>query len=199
MKRFDFANEVAKQLITVASAIITIVIVFYEKFFSHGGYTFALVFLVLFILILSIMFGVMCIGGLTNLVEHQEYIDAQKTPAGAATTAAAGGETKVDEKKDALGFIKLDSCARVFAIVQQALFALALLLFICTAVYDRYAYAKEAPPSSSDDRSNRRERPWPGFRSIPTAKARTDCCSRAPSSNVAGNARESQSAPKKFR
>ena len=34
MKRFDFANDVAKQLITITSAIITVVIAFYEKFFS---------------------------------------------------------------------------------------------------------------------------------------------------------------------
>lgn len=162
MKRFDFANEVAKQLITVSSAIITIVVVFYEKFFSHGGYTFALVFLVLFIFILSIMFGVLCIGGLTNLAEHQEYIDAQtaQTKIGATTTATADGETKADVKKDASSFIKLDkSCAQKFALIQQILFALGLLLFICTAVYDRSVHAKEASPPSSGDRSSRREQP----------------------------------------
>jgi uncharacterized membrane protein len=47
MKRFDLANEVSKQLITIASAIIAIVVAFYDKFFSHGTATFIAVLIIL--------------------------------------------------------------------------------------------------------------------------------------------------------
>ena len=79
MKRFDLANEVAKQLITIASAIITVLVAFYEKFFSHEDWIFILVFVVLLIFILSILIGVLSIGGLTTLVESQEHNEWLRT------------------------------------------------------------------------------------------------------------------------
>ena len=136
MKRFDFANDVAKQLITISSAIIAVVIAFYEKFLSHGTCTFVLVFLALFVFILSIISGVLTIGGLTNLVELQEYKDLKSESEENSDNASAtsAGVPKPGTKE----FVRLGgSAAQTCAIAQQALFALGLFLFIAAAIYDR--------------------------------------------------------------
>lgn len=128
MKRFDFANEVAKQLITIASAIVTVVIAFYEKFFSHHGVTFSLVFLVLMLFILSIVLGVMAVGGLVNLVERQEEADQSRTEGEQGEFVSVRQSTA-------------QSCAQW----QQVLFAAGLSLFVLVAILDRACLAKRAP------------------------------------------------------
>jgi hypothetical protein len=111
MKRFDLAAEVAKQLITIASAIITVVIAFYEKFFSHSGCTFAAMVAALFVFIVSIGLGVLSIGGVTTLVEDQE--------------------------RDPKGFFELrGSSAQKLAIAQQVVFTIGLILFLVVAAFD---------------------------------------------------------------
>src|ERR1051326_4465767 len=75
MKRFDYAAEVPKQLITISAAIITLVVAFYEKFFSHHTVTFILVFIALITLILAGAAGVLSIGGLVHGAEEQEKND----------------------------------------------------------------------------------------------------------------------------
>jgi Calcineurin-like phosphoesterase len=138
MKRFDFANDGAKQLITIASAIITVVIAFYEKFFSHSGTTFVLVFVVLLILIVSITFGVMTIGGLVNLVERQEESDWNHTnnPPSPAEFTRLGG-----------------TGAQTSARWQQGLFAAGLVLFILVATLDRLCLSGSAPKAAEATQS----------------------------------------------
>jgi hypothetical protein len=139
MKRFDFANEVAKQLITISSAIITVVIAFYDKFFSHSTPTFVLVIVVLLFFIASIVTGVLSIGGLTNQVEKQEHHDWEK-----------GGS-----KSRRTPFVKLDkSSAQYWARWQQGLFTIGLLLFITVAILDRTSLF-ENTPSPKDAMSDR--------------------------------------------
>jgi len=112
MKRFDLATEVPKQLITIASAIITVVIAFYEKFFSHADFTFAAMFITLFIFIISVGLGVLSIGGVTTLVENQE-----RTPG---------------------IFVELRrSYAQKFAVAQQIVFIFGLVAFLFVALIDR--------------------------------------------------------------
>ncbi len=128
MKRFDLANEVAKQLITIASAIITVLVAFYEKFFSHEDWIFILVFVVLLIFILSILIGVLSIGGLTTLVESQEHNEWLRTNPPPTGTPHAE-------------FSQLDgSSAQRLARWQQILFSSGLLLFIVVSIADRYFF-----------------------------------------------------------
>jgi hypothetical protein len=72
MKRFDFAADVSKQLITICAAIITVLITFYDKFFSHRPVVFIGMLITLIIFIVSIACGIFALGGLVNLVERQE-------------------------------------------------------------------------------------------------------------------------------
>jgi len=88
MKRFDFASDVAKQLITISSALITVLIGFYEKFFSQSGTTFTLVVIILSIFVASVICGILTIGCLTNLVNKQEFHDAQAAAAASKTNSA---------------------------------------------------------------------------------------------------------------
>jgi predicted PurR-regulated permease PerM len=136
VKRFDFANEVAKQLITIASAIITVLIAFLEKFLSRDFCTSSLIFLALFVLVGSIALGVQAIGGLTNLVELQEFYDT-KTEANqvnAETLTPPTSNPVIGTKV----FVRLyGTPAQKFALAQQIAFATALLLFLAAATYDR--------------------------------------------------------------
>jgi hypothetical protein len=135
MKRFDLASEVAKQLITIASAIITVVIVFYEKFFSHENLTFFAVFFILLIFIVSILAGVLSIGGVTTLVEAQEDNDWQLDhPPPAVAPAAA--------------FTNLNGTwAQTFAKCQQGLFVFGLFLFLAVGIADRVCGSSPATKS----------------------------------------------------
>jgi Calcineurin-like phosphoesterase len=153
VKRFDFANEVAKQLITIASAIITVVIAFYEKFFSHSGVTFFLVLVVLSILIISIIFGVMTVGGLVKLVERQEETDWTH-----------GNNPAVPAEFKRLRRSTAETCAKW----QQGLFAVGLVLFVLVAILDRACLSKSAPKLHDSPASARTERP------IVWAQARPD-------------------------
>ena len=122
MKRFDFAAEVSKQLITISSAIITVVVAFYEKFFSHVSITFVFVFIVLLVFIASIIFGVFALGAIVSMVERQERADIN----------AADAATKEQS------FVKMaDSSAATCAAWQQSLFAIALVLFAMVAMCDK--------------------------------------------------------------
>src|SRR6266481_5912335 len=98
MKRFDLANEVAKQLITISAAIITLVVAFYEKFFAHNTVTFLFVLAALALFILSVAAGVQSIGGLVLLAEEQEHKDfqagdANRDPADFVPLAESAAET----------------------------------------------------------------------------------------------------------
>jgi hypothetical protein len=150
MKRFDFANDVAKQLITITSAIITVVIAFYEKFFSHSTATFVLVFLVLLVFIASIILGVLTIGALVDLVEQQEIADGKK-PQPAHPV-----------------FIKLRGTnVQTWARRQQILFALGLLFFIVVAILDRSYlsnYASNAAPAGASSAPVERPIVWAQLR-----------------------------------
>jgi hypothetical protein len=127
MKRFDFAGEVAKQTITIASAIITVLLAFYEKFFSHAAVVYFLVLIDLLVFALSIMFGVFSVGGIVNLVETQEYIDA-------ARENSTGQKLSPVKRK----FVRLGgTLATKFAVWQQVLFFVALIDFIFIAIFDR--------------------------------------------------------------
>jgi len=122
MKRFDFANEVAKQLITIASAIITLVLAFYEKFFSHDTYFYVLAALLLFVA--SIFCGVLSIGGVTTLTEDQEHKDWLTANPPPGTTVPPV-------------FVRLGgSWSQYSAMAQQGLFVIALILFTVIAIRD---------------------------------------------------------------
>jgi hypothetical protein len=76
MKRFDFAADVSKQLITISAAIITVLITFYEKFLSHREFVFFTIVTTLCLLIASIVCGIAALGGIVNLAERQERAGA---------------------------------------------------------------------------------------------------------------------------
>jgi hypothetical protein len=134
MKRFDLANEVAKQLITISAAIITLVVAFYEKFFSHNIVTFLFVLAALVLFILSVAAGVLSIGGLVLLAEEQENKDFR-----------AGEDTRVRVPAE---FVALGGTpAETYTKLQQVLFGFGLLLFIVVAIAN-YAVFSDAPPST---------------------------------------------------
>jgi hypothetical protein len=133
MKRFDFAGEVAKQLITICSAIITVVIAFYEKFFTHGDWSFYLVLADLVVFILSIGAGVLSLGGIVTLVERQERQDASRS-----------------KLRPIYAFVRIGgSTARLCAMWQQGLFLFGLLCFVLIAVVDRSTAKLEVPAQST--------------------------------------------------
>jgi hypothetical protein len=72
MKRFDYAADVAKQLITIASAVIGVAFSFYDKIFSHNLLVRIAMIIVLAIFAGSIFLGIRSLGGLVTLVERQE-------------------------------------------------------------------------------------------------------------------------------
>jgi hypothetical protein len=113
MKRFDFAADVSKQLITISAAIITVLITFYEKFLSHREFVFFTIVTTLCLLIASIVCGIAALGGIVNLAERQER-------AGAPFIALGG------------------SSAKVCTMFQQVAFGLALLAFVAAAAFDHY-------------------------------------------------------------
>jgi len=125
MKRFDFAADVSKQLITICAAIITVLITFYDKFLSHGAITFVAVVITLILFIVSIACGIFALGGLVNLVERQER--AAPPPPPPPFVALAG------------------SSAQFYAQLQQLTFALALVLFVAVAFVDHYFPAPAQP------------------------------------------------------
>jgi hypothetical protein len=122
MKRFDFAAEVPKQLITISAAIITLIVAFYEKFFSHHPLTFVLIFIALVILILSGAAGVLSIGGLVYGAEQQEKNDF---------------ETTMDPQAQKRFVTLQEIGAPNYAIVQQLLFGVGLFVFVLVAILDR--------------------------------------------------------------
>src|SRR5689334_19897422 len=124
MKRFDFAAEVAKQLITVSSAIITVVIGFYEKFFSKDVTIFFLVFADMLVFVVSIVAGILSLGGIVTLVGRQELRDFR---------SALNPASKLKPRPSQ--FVHLfGSNAMRMAAWQQGLFALGLLAFLGVAV-----------------------------------------------------------------
>jgi hypothetical protein len=78
MKRFEFAADVAKLLITVSTAIVTVVITFYDKIFNKDPVASIVIFCAIVLLISSIKAGINSVGGLTNLVELQEMHERSK-------------------------------------------------------------------------------------------------------------------------
>src|SRR5437879_3476740 len=115
MKRFDYAADVAKQLITISSAIITVVVAFYDKFLSHSAITRIIMIAVLGTFALSIIFGIFSLGGLVSLVDRQERAD--QAP-----------EIKVKNRRS---FVRLTgSKAQRFAQEQQIAFIVGLILFL---------------------------------------------------------------------
>lgn len=133
MKRFDYAAEVPKQLITISAAIITLIVAFYEKFFSHHTVTFVFVFVALVILILSGAAGVLSIGGLVHGAEEQERSDFEN----AVNPTAAKRFVTLYE----IG-------APRYAAVQQVLFGIALILFVLVAIIDRACLSKRGSTSA---------------------------------------------------
>lgn len=124
MKRFDFAAEVAKQLITISSAFIAVVVAFYEKFFTRSPVTFFFVVLVLITFMVSIIAGVWSLGGLVTLISRQEHLDrtAQK---GKLPSRAA--------------FVSLrDTEALRYAQLQQWIFLFAMVGFALVALIDNF-------------------------------------------------------------
>lgn len=141
MKRFDFAAEVIKQTITIASAIITVLIAFYEKFFSHISIVFYLVMGDLLCFAASIVFGVFCLGGIVNLAERQEYNDIEN-----------GSSSKLKQSSKTT-FVRLGGTPVVtLAICQQLLFFGAFIAFITIAVLDK-AEVFGVHPASVDSSS----------------------------------------------
>lgn len=141
MKRFDFAAEVAKQLITISSAIITVIIAFYEKFFSKEPIVFFLVFGDLLLFIISIVIGVLSIGGIVTLVGRQELADTKSAP-----------NEKTKLKPPRAKFVSLfGSTAMTLALWQQFFFAIGLFTFIAVAVTDKIGWLGSAQkfPSAS--------------------------------------------------
>jgi hypothetical protein len=127
MKRFDFASEVAKQTITIASAIITVLIAFYEKFFSGEPVVFYLVLGNLLLFAISIVLGIFSLGGIVNLVEQQEYRDA---------SVDTSTKLKTPSAKSAFARLAGTLAAR-FACWQQFIFFVALLAFIFIGILDK--------------------------------------------------------------
>jgi hypothetical protein len=149
MKRFDFAGEVSKQLITICAAIITVVIAFYEKFFSHANWTFYFVLFDLALFVFSIFAGVWSLGGVANLVEHQEYRDA------ASERANSKSKLRPVVPK---GFVRISgSRASLWARWQQIFFLLALSSFVLVAVVDR-ATTTSAPPKPASNEGKQKGR-----------------------------------------
>lgn len=141
MRRFDFAGEVSKQLIAISSAIVSLVVIFSEKFFSKDWYVFYFVFGDLIVFIVSIIMGVLSIGALVTLVERQERREAN-------------ADSKVRKTRAAGRFICLaDSTAMKLAKLQQGLFAFGLVMFIFIAVVDRmngHVSIKNFPAGSTE-------------------------------------------------
>lgn len=177
MKRFDFASDVAKQLITICSAIIAIVIAFYEKFFSHAPWTFYAVLLLLFVFVLSILCGIGGIGGLTELVEDQEHNDwkekkqaaeeqariaepqpAAPPPVADAPERAAGHERQVEAgvapaptnaADEDEGFVSLhNTWAETLTRLQQVIFVGGLVVFLVIAFFDHWLAPSPSPEST---------------------------------------------------
>lgn len=128
MKRFDFAAEVAKQLITVASAIIAVIVAFNEKFFSKNIEVFFCVLADLTIFIFSIIAGILCLGGLVHLVGKQEYKDSNSI-----------NQNKIRRPLISREFVRISrTSANFFAQCQQIFFGFGLCFFIAIAVFDKY-------------------------------------------------------------
>src|SRR6266436_1487867 len=120
MKRFDYAADVAKQLITIASAVVTVAFAFY-KIFSHSLFTRIAMILVLGIFVLSILFGIFSLGGLVTLVDRQERLNSPITgrlPNRPLHVRLSGSQ------------------AERYAQEQQIAFMLGLLLFLLLALFD---------------------------------------------------------------
>jgi cytochrome oxidase assembly protein ShyY1 len=120
MKRFDFAADVAKQLITISSAFIAVVVAFYEKFFTRSPVTFFFVVLVLITFIVSIVAGVWSLGGLVTLVSRQERLD-QATQKGRLPSRPVFVSLRGTE---AMRYAQLQQWVFLFAMVGFALVAL---------------------------------------------------------------------------
>lgn len=140
MKRFDFAAEVAKQLITVASAIIAVIVAFNEKFFSKNMEVFFCVLADLTIFIFSIIAGILCLGGLVHLVGKQEYKDSNSINPNKIRRPSIGRE-----------FVRISgTSANFFAQCQQIFFGFGLCFFIAIAVFDKsYNQSSELPLTGS--------------------------------------------------
>jgi hypothetical protein len=124
VKRFDFAADVSKQLVTICAAIITVVITFYDKFLSHREPVFTAVMITLALFIVSIACGIAALGGLVNLVETQE------TPPPLPAPAAIPPATP---------FVRLGgTAAMTYTQWQQLTFAAALIAFLLVAAVDHY-------------------------------------------------------------
>ncbi|SRR6266446_6025501 len=139
MKRFDYAADVAKQLITIASAVVTVAFAFYDKIFSHSLFTRIAMILVLGIFVLSILFGIFSLGGLVTLVDRQERLNSPITgrlPNRPLHVRLSGSQ------------------AERYAQEQQIAFMLGLLLFLLLALFDGVLSGPPTqPPSSSTSQS----------------------------------------------
>lgn len=126
MKRFDFAGEVAKQQITIGSALITVIITFYKDIFISKDHIISLwIMLAIALIFASIALGIQSIGGLTHLIEQQEEIDYLESDSKFSIVTSSK-------------FISLiGTLAQRCASYQQLAFLIGFSLFIIVALLDR--------------------------------------------------------------
>jgi hypothetical protein len=154
MKRFEFAAEVSKQLITVSLAVTTVVAGFYEKFFSQGTWTFALVVVDLLIFVASIICGVFSLGAIVTLAARQERADFETTPDPSLKVRPrprrfvrpGGSSTEPQPRR----FVRLGgSSAAIAAAGQQLLFGAGVFVFVVVAIADKANWLPKAGSSST--------------------------------------------------
>ena len=78
MKRFEFAAEIPKQLITLSAALIAVSVTFLSDVAGNSDAAFIVLLFAWFFWLATIVLGILVLGALTNLAEDAELHDAKK-------------------------------------------------------------------------------------------------------------------------
>lgn len=123
MKRFDVAADITKQLITISSAIFVGVAALAESILANvSDYrVFASLLFLYALSAISIIFGVLHLGIITNLIEEQEKNQVHSQNC----------------QKTKFISIGRNNTARITCLMQEIFFILSIILLFATLVIDR--------------------------------------------------------------